>query len=1346
MKKIILLLLLFACCYVKAKAQFVYTNEACGGAVPLVVSNNSILIDTLYLGDEYADNNPSTIPLCNGSTNVRRDLWYRFIATDTALSIVSMSFPVNTSLIRFQIFSGNCSSLTSLACYNSGINTRLSNLTPGQEYYLRAYNGNPGSDVFSYALNIISKPANDDCDGAVALPIWDANTQGSKTTRCTNDMATLTATGCDQGIPSGWQNLEDVWYKFTATAASHTVKINVSRGPNTKALIYRGQPGNFTAVEVFNFSNSVVSLVRTLTNLVPGESYYIRVGSVDPIDFSVAVFGTPPLNDDCINADTVLMSNSFSCENNFIISNRLTATISAGGCSSIDNDVWFVFKATATAVTVRGTAYSGSLQFGILQGTCGALSCLINSSSNEFTYSGLTAGNYYYLQVGGTRIENPATICISPAVANDDCSGAVSIPVKPYGELRSTLAYVGNATQSMPYCAGGSGTVKDIWYKFTAADTACLVTIDGGGSFEMLSGTCAALSSIHCSSGVALPLGSAERTEKVTGLVAGNIYYLRVMNASSGSTNMFSIDVNALPSNDECAGAHTLIPQSRPYIETVKDNGILKAAQSQAPCAATPYSNDVWYKFVAAESSAAVISHSPTGSAGVSVKGMQLYSGACGGLSSIRCLPLNTAQEYAVQTISNLTPGNTYYIRQYGNLQENTISVLNAPANDEITGAIQLYPSAAGAQPLPSYYTHAASRQFGKICSSSPAAMDHDVWFYFVASQSSHTVSTVATNSFWEEQTAPNYRIETFRGFATDSLSLSAKLISCGNNAVTLSGLTTGDTIYVRVAAMANGTTAVFSMKVSDTQSIDEPSGALLLAGHNDYEYAITTSGATQSLPAAGCVITDYPDDDVWFKFYAAPGNKRIVAGKENYDVTLQLFSGTPGNLTPVLCSNNIMLLPASLSNGTLYFVRAYSKENARVATFSIGLFGDGGIEANSCDQDIAALGPNLVSNAACESDEIFLVPSVTRSAGSPGKKLAEGWWSTTSATPDPWNADYPLATAFGNVPDDGGYGTNKIPRSGKGMLGILNEAEWTEYVTGKLKQPLTAGKTYFVSFYISFTKSNGLDAFNIGALFSNDSTRSGTDALQVTPQVSVAAGATINARNTWYNVCGYFYADKAYSYITIGNFGDRAIYGSVTSTYMFLDDVFVAQTDQEPLPLQLLSFNGRMNAEKQNELYWVTAGENNTSHFEVESHTGNGPFKKIGNVPAAGYSNGNKSYYFLHTNPEKGHNYYRLKMFDRDGQFKYSPVVSIGAGEQHNLAVYPNPVSHTLNITAFMKKQEMVLFKILDSYGRIVATRQRLLQKGSNAFSWDISALPAGNYFMQSAGKEHTTVKLIKR
>src|SRR6185503_14931466 len=75
------------------------------------------------------------------------DIWFKFVATKSAPTISLSSVGSNLSgSSRLQLFSGNCASLTSLACGNTSI--AASSLSVGNTYYVRVYSSG-GSAISS---------------------------------------------------------------------------------------------------------------------------------------------------------------------------------------------------------------------------------------------------------------------------------------------------------------------------------------------------------------------------------------------------------------------------------------------------------------------------------------------------------------------------------------------------------------------------------------------------------------------------------------------------------------------------------------------------------------------------------------------------------------------------------------------------------------------------------------------------------------------------------------------------------------------------------------------------------------------------------------------------------------------------------------------------------------------------------------------------------------------------------------------------------------------------------------------------------------------------------------------
>ncbi|ADR23297.1 hypothetical protein MATR_28540 [Marivirga tractuosa] len=117
-----------------------------------------------------------------------------------------------------------------------------------------------------------------------------------------------------------------------------------------------------------------------------------------------------------------------------------------------------------------------------------------------------------------------------------------------------------------------------------------------------------------------------------------------------------------------------------------------------------------------------------------------------------------------------------------------------------------------------------------------------------------------------------------------------------------------------------------------------------------------------------------------------------------------------------------------------------------------------------------------------------------------------------------------------------------------------------------------------------------------------------------------------------------------------------------------------------EALPIELKSFTASKSG-KNIDLNWVTAKEENFSHFEIERSLDQENWSQIGLVQGLGESNSDVFYDFTDRNAPFGVIYYRLKSVDIDASYEYSPVVKIEVGFEGKLAVSPNPVQDASNL-----------------------------------------------------------------
>jgi trimeric autotransporter adhesin len=195
----------------------------------------------------------------------------------------------------------------------------------------------------------------------------------------------------------------------------------------------------------------------------------------------------------------------------------------------------------------------------------------------------------------------------------------------------------------------------------------------------------------------------------------------------------------------------------------------------------------------------------------------------------------------------------------------------------------------------------------------------YDVWYSFTAIQTS---ATVALSGLGASFTNP--QLQVYSGTCGSLTSL-----QCGTNSVTATGLTIGNTYFVRVsnqgaAISANGG---FSICVTSPPSNDNCSGAITLYSNTT---CITTSATLASATASagiplGCAAagTYY---DVWFTFTAANASETITASSFTGVTTsaVQLYSGSCGALTSVACGTTT-INATGLTAGSTYYIRVSS-------------------------------------------------------------------------------------------------------------------------------------------------------------------------------------------------------------------------------------------------------------------------------------------------------------------------------------------------------------------------------------------------------------------------------------
>jgi len=166
-------------------------------------------------------------------------------------------------------------------------------------------------------------------------------------------------------------------------------------------------------------------------------------------------------------------------------------------------------------------------------------------------------------------------------------------------------------------------------------------------------------------------------------------------------------------------------------------------------------------------------------------------------------------------------------------------------------------------------------------------------------------------------------------------------------------------------------------------------------------------------------------------------------------------------------------------------------------------------------------------------------------------------------------------------------------------------------------------------------------------------------------------------------------------------------------------------------------------------QMNWTTTSENEMSHFEVERSTDGTNFRQIGKVLAKGDKEVTSNYTFLDILAEKGSNFYRLVMIDKDGNLSYSKMITISVEKGLSLfVVYPNPFGKRVQVKFRMDNDDQVTMNIINEAGAVIRTQHDPVTKGDNLIIMrNVDNLPPGIYYLEVISKDKKLrTKLVKQ
>jgi hypothetical protein len=633
--------------------------DNCGATAPvLTVNPTCVLSTTVYNTTTATASSQSSAYVGNDD-----DVWFSFttLANQNGAKIeLGNTAGAGMSPIAIELW-GSCTDGSMIASNNSGL--LVGNLSPSTQYYVRVYTTGTSTRLSAFQICVYNVLGNDECTYSKPLTLNNGtnctNTVNGTTDGATNGFAAIT--GCF-GEP--YYSIKDVWYKFVATANNATISL-------TNIALVSGTSSSLS-MQMINDCSSSTSLqcgtsgTLSATGLVIGTTYYVRVYNQDAAStstFTICANVSPsPINNECIAAAVVAVNTdgTFNLAINATTVNATQSTNSMLPCTiPADDDVWFKFVAPSTgAIQLNISNNSQTMFTSVYGGACGSLAsrkCIYGTTD---TLLSLVPNAIYYLRVmtQNSNVNSIFTLAlrsIAAPVTNTTCATAAALTTVYQQGTTAGLT----VNSSIIACYGSAAPNKELWYSFTATATNHFIEITdmirlssnaNNLGFRLYSGTCAALTQVSpCVTTV-----TANNTV-FTGLTIGATYYVQVMeNTYNGGPVQFAIRLKTVqtPGNDEYNGAAVPTLVQEPTASYASTTARFSTLSLGAPSGT--YTQDVWYRFYAASSSATVsiidgFTQAPR---------LMVYE------SNGTTIKEAGSQNYSIP-VTALTVGNLYYIR-----------------------------------------------------------------------------------------------------------------------------------------------------------------------------------------------------------------------------------------------------------------------------------------------------------------------------------------------------------------------------------------------------------------------------------------------------------------------------------------------------------------------------------------------------------------------------------------------------------------------------------------------------------------------------------------------------------
>lgn len=591
----------------------------------------------------------------------------------------------------------------------------------------------------------------------------------------------------------------------------------------------------------------------------------------------------------------------------------------------------------------------------------------VSSGSASIGLSGNTSGDFYSLN--GTGASPTASTVTETTTLNTKPANGQIYRWTPGGNCSGTpTGGTANASPTtISSCASPTTTLT-----LTGGSTGC------GLTYQWQSAPAAA--------GPWTNISGATNTS-YTANPASNTYYRVVTTctnsglSANSSSVLVTVTITIPPNDDPCNATALTVSSSCSY--TTYTNACATATTAGSPPApgcAFYSGGDVWFTAIVPASGMLTID---TQTGVITDAGMAVYSGVCGNLTLIECDDDDSPNgAMSMIALTGRTIGEIIYIRvwEYGGDNNGTFGICaydpcpTLASNDNCSGAIALTMNPYGSCASTSAGNLFCSTPSGTAMGSCFGNPDDDIWYSFVATSTSHTITLTTASGF-----------DAYMMLYSGTCGALNPLVCSDPDVFNASGLTPGQTYYIRVYSYATGapTNGNITMCVSAPAACPANLGAgnVSIASLPYNGTGQTTCGAGNDITssnASTCGSSGYfSDADKVYTFTPTSSGQITVTLNSTQTWTgMMLYDGCPFTANCVAYvqtfSSGSKSFCVSVVAGTTYYlvVDGWGTSGSCITSFTLDITAPSAGITNDlpCSATALTLGTSVTGNNTCTS------------------------------------------------------------------------------------------------------------------------------------------------------------------------------------------------------------------------------------------------------------------------------------------------------------------------------------------------------------------------------------------